>query len=401
MRMIPFKQRLFQLSALCGLLVLLCACAGNGGSQGSATTTSSSTAHTNTATTSPTVLPSSGVNSGPQPCPAAVAEIADWNPIIPIQTGVSKAKSVTCGYLKNIPTLQALVTVNHSGPGSILDVYVYDNLTGAVPVQIFKLLNLSKGDAKVSGNNSVETAEVDPNSSINKDLSQADYTPDLFREFQWSAGAGTLVQVPFAGIFPDLTRYQAEVDQGQVKQGHQPWKLNATKTAQALGASLLHWNQDAPATLVSGGGDHDAQAVVNLKNASSDPGNSITISLARLEQNTNNGIWIVTDVQTTGLSLTQPQTGSRLRGSTTTTGTGSAFEGVIGKVTILDHLYTDIGHTTAHGATGNGSTTFSTNVSSHPTFKGGAQEGLIMLTTRGNASGAISGAIIIKVLLQQ
>lgn len=401
MRMIPFKQRLFRVGALCGLLVLLCACAGNGGNQGSATTTPGSTTHSTAATTSPTILPSPGVSFGPQQCPAAVAATAYWNPIIPIQTGVSKVKSVTCGYLKGVPILQALVTVSHTGSGSILDVYVYDNLAGAVPIQIFKLFSLSRGDAKISGNNSVETAEVDPNSSINKDQGDASYTPDLFREFKWSDSAGTLVQVPFAGVFPDLTRYQAEADQGQVEQGHQSWKLSATKTAQALGASLFHWNSDAPATLVSGGGDHDAQAVVNLKNASSDPGNGITIGLARLEQNTNNGIWIVTDVQTPGLSLTQPQTGSLLRSSITVAGAGNAFEGVIGKVTILDHLYTDIGHATARGASGSGSTTFSTHVNSHPTFNNGAQEGLVILTTLSNANGSISGAIIIKVLLQQ
>lgn len=401
MRMIPFKQRLFQAGALCGLLVLLCACAGGGSNQGSTTAGSGATNHSTTATTSPTALPSPKISTGTQPCPAAVAEIAYWNPIIPIQTSVSKVKSVTCGYLKDAATLQALVTVSHNGSGSIVDVYVYDNLAGAVPVQIFKLLNLSRGDAKISGNNSVETAEVDPDSSVNKDQSDTDYTADLFREFKWSAGAGTLVQVPFAGIFPDLTRYQAEADQAQVNQGNQTWKLSATKTAQALGAGLLHWNQDAPATLVSGGGDHDTQAVVNLKNTPSDPGNGITITLARLEQNTHNGIWIVTDVKTTGLSLTQPQTGSLLGGSLIATGSGSALAGASGKVTVLDHLYTDIGHATARGTTGSGTTTFSTSVNIHPTFKNGAQEGLMMLTIRGNASSAISGAIIVKVLLQQ
>jgi hypothetical protein len=34
-------------------------------------------------------------------------------------------------------------------------------------------------------------------------------TADLFREFDWSAEEGTLVQTAFPGLFPDLTRYQA------------------------------------------------------------------------------------------------------------------------------------------------------------------------------------------------
>lgn len=399
MRIISFRQRFFQLGALCGLLVLLCACSGNGGSQGNATATPASTTSGTTALASP----SPNISFGPQSCPNSVKDTSYWSPIIPIQAGVSKVKSVTCGYLKGVSTLQALVTVSYNASGSVVDVYVYDNLLAATPTPIFKLQNLVKGEAKISGDNSLETAQVDPDSYANSGQDDAGYTVDLFREFKWSAGVGTLVQVPFAGIFPDLTRYQAEADQVQVNQGHQPWKLSAIQTAQALGVSLLHWNTDAPATLVKGGGNHDAQAIVNLKNAASDPGNGITISMARLEQNTNGGIWIVTDVESSGLSLTQPQTGSLLRGhpAVTVTGTGNAFEGVIGKITILDHLYADIGHATASGATGNGSTTFSANVSAHPTFKNGSQEALIMLTARSNASGSISGAVIIKILLQK
>src|SRR5258705_3473346 len=44
-------------------------------------------------------------------------------------------------------------------------------------------------------------------------LSLHDALPIFFREFKWSGGANTFVQVTFPGIFPDLTRYQAEADQ--------------------------------------------------------------------------------------------------------------------------------------------------------------------------------------------
>jgi hypothetical protein len=89
-----------------------------------------------------------------------------------------------------------------------------------------------------------------------------------------------------------------------------------------------------------------------------------------------------------------------IHSSVTISGTGSAFEGVIGKVTILDHLYTDIGHAQAHGAIGNGMTTFSSAVTCQPTFKTGAQEGLVMLTSENNAAGGVGGAVIVKVLIQ-
>lgn len=394
-------KRLFSLAGtLCGLIVLLTACAGGSGVQANTTPTPGTAAHGTATTTGPAASPSPGIRLGPQACPATLKDPSHWDPIIPTQPGVSKVQSVTCGYLKGVPTLQALVTVLYNGTGSLLDAYVYDNLTGALPTQILKLQDLYKGDAQISGYNSVVTAEVDMASSVNNNQGNAGYTRDLFREFKWSDGAGTLVQVAFSGIFPDLTRYQAEADQGQVNQGHDPWKLSATKTAQALGANLLQWNRNAPATLVSGGGASDVEAVVSLQNTGP-ASNSITINLARLEGNTNGGIWIVTKVTANGLLITQPQTGSIIHSTTTVTGTGNAFEAVIGKVTVLDHLYTDIGHATVHGAVGNGNTTFSTKVTAQPTFKDGAQEGLVILTEASNATGGVAGAVIVKVLIQQ
>jgi hypothetical protein len=401
MRTFSMKRLLFQAGALGGLIVLLSACAGAGANQGLAHTPSVAPPHSGAATARPTVSATPGIGLGSQVCPILIKDPTYWDPIIPTQSGVSQVKSVTCGYLKGISTLQALVTVLYSGTGARLDVYVYDNLNGAAPAQIFKLQNLLMGAAKISGYNTVETAEVDQASSQNVNRNSAAWTPDLFREFKWFDGVGTLEQVAFSGIFPDLTRYQAEADQAQVNQGHQPWKLSPTQTAQAFGASLLQWDPNATATLVSGGGAGDTQAVVSLKNTAKPADNGVTLNLARLEGNTNGGIWIVTDVASTGLSITQPQSGTIIHNTTTVTGTGSAFESVIGPVTVLDHLYTDIGRATAHGATGNGATTFKTTVTAQPTFKNGAQEGLVMLTLTSNANGGVAGAVIVKVLIQE
>jgi len=383
---------------LLGLVVVLAACASAGGSgTGSADTSATPQTQGTVPTGSGTATPSA---SGPQACPDSVKDPTRWDPIIPTQTSVSSVNSVTCGYLKGMPTLQALVTVLYQSAGRMLDVYVFDNITAAKPAQLFRLQSLYRGDARISAYNTLLTVEVDQGSSLNNNKSGAALVPDLFREFKWSDSAGTLVQISFPGIFPDLTRYQAESDQIQVNQGYQPWKLSATMTARAFGTSLLHWDPDAQATLASGGGIHDAKAVVSLKNTS--PGSSaVMLTMARLEGNINGGIWIITAVTSSGLSITQPRSADLLQSSVTIAGTGSAFEGVIGKVTILDHLYADIGHAQARGATGNGATTFSAAVICQPTFKTGAQEGLVLLTSENNASGGIAGAVIVKVLIQR
>lgn len=387
-------------SLLLFVFLMLTGCSGFGGSSGSATPTAGSNTPTtagngSTATASQTPV----VRLGTQPCPEAVKDPAHWTAII-APTASAKVESVSCANLRGTPALQALVTVRYEGTGAIFDIYVYDRITDPNPAQLFKLQNLAKGDAKISAYNTVMTAEVDTNSSINRNQPNANLTQDLFREFKWSDAVGTLVPVAFPGIFPDLTRYQAEADQAQVNQGHQPWKLSAAMTAQALAASqnLLKWNPNAPATIVSGGGSHDLDAVVTVK-STSPRGGTIRVTMSRLEQNSNGGIWEATSVTTNSMSITAPQDRDRLSSPVKVTGTGSAFEGKIGRVIVLDHLYTDIGHVDATGAIGNGSTTFSSSVTYNSTFKTGIQEGVVVLYSYSNIDSSIAGAVMVKELL--
>ncbi|GAC1385658.1 MAG: hypothetical protein NVSMB33_14890 [Ktedonobacteraceae bacterium] len=391
-----YPERLPEAGLIILLIFILVACSsgGNGGSTSTPTTATGGVGST------ATISPTAQVSLGPKPCPDAVKDPAHWDPIVGTQSGVSKVGRVTCANLVGQPTLQALILVGYQGTGNIVDVYVYSHITDPGPHQIFKLLGLAKGDAKISLYNTVITAEVDTNSSINKNQANAALITDLFREFKWSDGAGTLVPVSFPGIFPDLTRYQAEADQAEVNQGHQPWKLDAKLTAQALAANerLLKWYAGAPATIISGGGQNDVGAVVNVKSTYAG-GGTITVTMSRLEGNSNGGIWEVTAVTTAGMSITAPQNRDRLTSPISVTGTGNAFAGKVGKVIVLDHLYTNIGQADANGAAGNGNTTFSTSVPYTSSFKTGIQEGLVVLYAYSNADGSISGAVMLKEML--
>jgi hypothetical protein len=343
-----------------------------------------------------TVAPT--IKLGTQPCPASVSNPTHWDPIIPTKVNLSKVESVSCANLIGKSTLQALVDERINGTGSFLNVYVYDNITSATPTKIFDLQGLEHGAAKISGYNTITTGEVDEQSHINIGKSNAAFTQDLFREFKWSDGAGKFVPVAFPGLFPDLTRYQAEADQQQVNQGHDAWKLDAAMSANKLAAALLKWSGSAATTIVSGGGQHDVTAVVSVK--SPNPGGgSIQVTLTRLEGNTNGGIWIATSVSSAGMAITAPGAASTLSSPTTLTGKGNAFEDKIGTLSILDHTYTDIGQADANGAIGNGSTTFTASVTYTSSFKGGTQEGIVALYGFSNADGSIAGAVLVKVLL--
>lgn len=398
-----FRPILFSLLCII-MLTTIAACTSGGNTSTSATPTAHSATNTTIGNngTGPTAnnTSTSTIPLGPQPCPNAVSSTTYWDPIIGTQSGISAVGRVTCAHLTDTSSLQTLILVGYSGTGRIIDCYVYNNITNPSPTKLFALQGLYKGDVKISAYNTVLTAEVDQASSVNKNVPNVGLTLDLFREFKWSDGAGTLVPVSFPGIFPDLTRYQAEADQQQVSQGHDPWKLQATMVANTLAVTLLKWPTNTATTLVSGGGTHDTDAVVNVKNnKAASLSSTIKVTLSRLEGNTNGGIWIATGVTSAGMSITAPQLRDRLSSPVIVTGTGSAFEGVIGTITVLDHLYDTIGHSQAKGAIGNGNTTFSASVSYTASFKGGAQEGLLALFSYSNADGSIAGAVIVKELL--
>lgn len=383
---------------LLSLLPTLAACStGNGTGSSGGTSTAQSTAGksvTGVATSSVTA----GVLLGVQPCPGATRDPSYWNPFILPQSGSYKVESVSCANIMDAPALQALVTVRHSDAGSSLDVYVFSNITATTPTRIFLIMGLVKGDAKISGYNTVLTAQADELSALNKGKLVSAMTADLFREFDWSAPAGKLIQVAFPGIFPDLTRYQAEADQAQVNQGHQPWKLSATMVANALAASLLNWPTNSSTTLLSGGGAHDVSAVVLIKSSYVVSGH-IKVTLSRLEGNTQNGIWEAIAVESDDASITSPLPLTIINNPVSVKGTGNAFEGTIGQVIVLDHLYHPLGQATATGATGNGQTTFSTGVSYQSTFPAGTQEGVLFLSIPSNANGSIATAVMEKVLI--
>lgn len=391
----PYAKRSFLGIGFLILLFLIPTLAACGTASGTGSTSGPKSTVTNGGTGSATVTPR--VLLGVQPCPGATKNPAYWNPFILKQSGVYHVESVSCANLVGTATLQAVVTVRHSNDGNTLDVYVFNNITNATPTRVFQLMGLVQGKAKISGYNTVLTASADQLSALNAGKPVSAMTADLFREFKWSDKVGTFAQIGFPGIFPDLTRYQAEDDQAQVNQGHQPWKLSATMVANALAASLLNWSPNSSTTLISGGGAHDVNAVVRVTHSA--PGaQNITVTLSRLEGNTNGGIWEAIAVATSGMSLTSPAPLAVLNSPALVKGTGNAFEGQIGQVKVLDHLYHSLGQASAMGAVGNGATSFSTNVDYRSTFPAGIQEGVLVLSTDSPMNGVMT-AVMEKVLI--
>jgi hypothetical protein len=345
-----------------------------------------------------TIVTAAGIQLGSQPCPSAVQSAAHWETI----TGISstqKVEGVLCGYLMGVPTLQAVVKVRYGGTDSLLDIDVYANITNTNPSRIFLLKGLPHGDVSISNYNTLLTREIDQKSSQQAGVPSTPVQQDLYREFRWSDSAGTLVQIAFPGLFPDLTRYQAEFEQGEVNtgQGLQQWRLSAVTTAQNFAEFVLGWDPNTPTTVLSGGGTHDARALILVKNASAGDA-KIKLSLSRLELNTNGGIWEVTDVATEGMAIASPQNSQQLTSPIQVKGVDTAFAGKPTTIKVFDHDRTEIGQTTVTQPGGIGKPNIATSISFSSSFLGETQEGIIALYAY-TGNHVIAGAVLVKALL--
>jgi hypothetical protein len=340
-----------------------------------------------------TTVTRQGIRLGQQPCPDAVKAADHWNAIV--ETGTTKTvEGVICGYLMGVPSLQAVVKIAYKDTKFLLDLDVFTSITSAKPVRIFALTGLVQGDVNISNYNTLLTAQIDPNSSLNQGHPAAQQVVDLYREFKWSDSAGTLMPVAFPGLFPDISRYQAEFEQYEVNngQGYQQWRLSAATTAQNFAEFVLKWDPSTPTTVLSGGGPNDEKAVVLIKNPS--VGNAaIRLSLSRLELNANGGIWEVTDVTTDGITVASPQDWQQLSSPVQVTGTNTAFTRDASTIVVLDHDRAAIGQ-----ASSTGKQTFAAHVPYSTSFQGGTQEGILAVFTY-TGSHIVVGAVMVKVLL--
>jgi len=135
--------------------------------------------------------------------------------------------------------------------------------------------------------------------------------------------------------------------------------------------------------------------VVLIKNSAA---GRASITLSRLELNTNSGIWEVTDVATDGMALTSPQSAQQLTSPVQVTRSQAALAGQLTTITIFDHDRTAIGQSRLPPVSGAGTTPFAIRVPYASSFQGGAQEGSIVLY-RYTRNHVIAGAVMVKVLL--
>jgi hypothetical protein len=322
-------------------------------------------------------------------CPALSI---NWDSLVGTHTNVNKVQKVTCGYLEGNSSLQALINVRYYTPDAKLDFYVYDNLSGT-PSQRFKVQGLIDGDTNISMTGTITTAEIGVNG-----LSSA--VPDLFKEYKWNGT--TFGQILFPGLYPDVTRYQAEksqalyVSQGG-ESGNESWRTSGVQVADHLALNVFRWSNVTKVVVKNSLVDPIIVQIIN----NGPGGGGFNATLYHLDGVWTNILEITSVASTNGsVSLSNPSVGTQISSPANVQGSYVASGSILGRVVLYDNTYVSVGDTGAlHSSLTTGIGSFSVAIP-YKLNAHGVQEGAIaFLSTTQNNTAYINQAVMIKVLL--
>lgn len=221
-----------------------------------------------------------------------------------------KSQTETMGAVQLVDQLAgeqsvALVPVTSTDAKHILDVYIFGcSMQQHTPklTTLFSQHGLAQGTVEVSMEHTLVLSSLDTTLSTQQLALVQPMQQNIYREYRWHNG--TFEQVSFPSLYPVSSRGEAEQLQQQANSGQPvPWS-NPLTTAEQMAKDILKWplmsSQD---TVVSNNG---TTAQVNLFQQS--PQMEVNITLSRLIQQTNNGLWFVTAAHTSGISLQQVST---------------------------------------------------------------------------------------------
>lgn len=199
--------------------------------------------------------------------------------------------------------LSTFVQVSHpDDPRHLLDVYIYtcsqqgrDSQSTLIPA--FQLHDLIQGTASITQAHSLSIGQLDTTLPVDNDLLMQPGQQTMYREYRWQHGA--FIQIPFPALFPVLSRAEAQQLQTQANAGTVlPWS-DPLKTAASLAQNLLHWSADSTHIHLIRQSAGEAALTLTEKSPSCEFG----VTLQRLIQTDEHGLWFVTSASSPGLTL--------------------------------------------------------------------------------------------------
>ncbi len=240
----------------------------------------------------------------------------------------------------------SLVQVVHNDSQNTLDAYVFGCFMHGNKPQLTTLLaqrGLPQGTVEVSKANTLITGVLDTTISADASAFLLPLQQNIYREYAWHTGAFS--RVAFPGLYPVASRAEAEALQQDADSGQTlPWS-DPLATAEELSKDVFKWpTVDARDTAMNNDG---TTAQVELFQSS--PPMVVNVTLQRLLQHDNKGLWFVVAAHTTAITLElagQKRTAlTVLRAPIQLSGTSALADGST-SATLFDHTLTAIASAT-------------------------------------------------------
>lgn len=232
----------------------------------------------------------------------------------------------------------ALVQVINQNSGHTLDVYVYGCVMQKQHPRLAALFTqrgLVQGTASISQTNTLITSALDTSLPASSSALLQPLQQNVYREYTWHNGA--FIQVPFPGLYPVASSSEAAALQQEADNGQSlPWS-DPLATAEQMARDIFKWPLISTQDSVLSNDGTTAQ--VQLVQQS--PPLQVTVSLKRLMQHDNKGLWFVTAAKTSGLTLDQTSVAMPLTSPFRLQGTGALVDGQT-TIQLFDHTLSPI-----------------------------------------------------------
>ncbi|GAC1467426.1 MAG: hypothetical protein PVSMB5_11340 [Ktedonobacteraceae bacterium] len=235
----------------------------------------------------------------------------------------------------------AMVQIVDKSTQHLQDLYIYGCSTqhgNPALTLLFKQQGLVQGIATVTQARTLSIGQLDTTLAPNRDSFLLPMQENVYREYAWHDGIFS--QISFPGLYPVISRSEAEALQEQANREQDlPWKDPLITTAQ-MAQDLFKWpEQSFHTTIIETNGSTAHVRLTRLTRPQAHM--EVIVSLAKLVQSGTNGLWFVTSAQTAGITYNPAQPYTISTSPLLLTGTTADSKSQI-VPTLFDHTMTPI-----------------------------------------------------------